>query len=132
MHRLPAFLAVAAVAVAAGAVALGVGCSPSSSNGTSTDAGACTPIDSACGQPCDPGNSLGIGRFCNQIMDCQGTKVPTLCATLGDPSEHFCTARCTPADAGADAASGFLTDCGENATCACQNGECGCYPTTCH
>lgn len=134
MHRLSAFLAVAA---AAGAVALGIGCSSSSSNdsnadGGSSDAGSCAPIDSSsCGQPCDKGNSLGIGRFCNQISDCMGTMVPTLCATLGEPSEHFCTARCNPPDAGPDAGNGFLSDCGENAKCACQGGQCGCYPTTC-
>jgi hypothetical protein len=126
-------LASLAVATALGAIVLAAGCSSSSKNGaaSSADAGGdeCEPIDSACGQPCDPGNSLGIGRFCNNIHDCAGSQIPTLCATLGDPSEHFCTAMCSPPDAGPDAS--FIKDCGENATCQCQGSQCGCFPTSC-
>lgn len=122
-----------ALAFAASATMLSVGCS-SSSKGSSTTADAgkgdeCEPIDSACGQPCQEGNSLGIGRFCNNIDDCKGTQINTLCATLGDPSEHFCTAPCDPPDAGPDAA--FTENCGENATCQCQGGQCGCFPNSC-
>jgi hypothetical protein len=134
--KLVAAVASLAVAAGLGAVSLAVGCSSSSSGGTSSgggiDAGTgdeCGKIDSACGQPCDPGNSLGIGKFCNTIHDCEGTQVPTLCATLGVPDEHFCTAMCSPPDAGPDAA--FMTSCGENATCQCQGSQCGCYPSTC-
>jgi hypothetical protein len=130
------FVCVSLISGAAFAVALAMGCSSSSSSsGASTaDSGsgsvdACTPIDSACGQPCDPGNSLGIGRFCNYTGDCAGTQIQTICATLGDPSEHFCTALCNPPDAG-DAGE-YLASCGANATCQCQGGQCGCYPTTC-
>jgi hypothetical protein len=107
------------------------GCS-SSSNKDVTDGGGgdeCEPIDSACGQPCQAGNNLGIGRFCNNFDDCNGTQIPTLCATLGDPSEHFCTAMCAAPDASDDA--GFPKDCGENATCQCQGGQCGCFPNSC-
>jgi hypothetical protein len=117
-------------------LAVSAACSSSSSKGSSagSDAGdmadtVCEPIDSACGQPCQAGNSLGIGRFCNHISDCQGTKLPTLCATLGAPNEHFCTAMCSPADAGDEA--GFPQNCGENATCQCQGTQCGCFPTAC-
>ncbi|HEY3816553.1 MAG TPA: hypothetical protein VGL81_05255 [Polyangiaceae bacterium] len=110
-----------------------VGCSSSSDKGSGgeTDGGGdeCEKIDSACGQPCDPGNSLGVGKFCNNIHDCEGSQLPTLCATLGDSTEHFCTAMCSPEDAGPDAA--FTTNCGENATCQCQGGQCGCFPTSC-
>jgi hypothetical protein len=126
-------ISVLLVAALMGAFALG--CSSSSSGNTtgpSSDAGivdSCAPIDSACGQPCDPGNSLGIGRYCSVTSDCSGTQVPTICATLGDPSEHFCTALCDAPDAG-DAGTG-LASCGANATCQCQGGQCGCYPTTC-
>jgi len=112
---------------------MAIGCSSSSSKGAAvTDAGGgdeCAAIDSACGQPCQAGNSLGIGRFCNNIHDCEGTQLPTLCATLGDPTEHFCTAMCSPPDAGPDAA--FTENCGENATCQCQGGQCGCFPNSC-
>jgi hypothetical protein len=120
-----------AVVLAAGATIAAVGCS-SSSGGAASDAGQgdeCQPIDSACGQPCQAGNSLGVGRFCNNTTDCRGTKVPTLCATLGVPNEHFCTTMCSPADAGPDAS--FPMNCGENATCACQGNQCGCIPTAC-
>lgn len=129
--------AVASLAIAAGlgAVSLAVGCSSSSSGeatgGGSGDGGsleACIPIDSACGEPCDPGNSLGIGKFCNTISDCHGSAIPTVCATLGDPHEHFCTALCSPPDASDD--SGFPKDCGEGASCQCQ-GQCGCFPNAC-
>jgi hypothetical protein len=112
---------------------LAAGCSSSSDKSSgSSDAGnvdECEPIDSACGQPCQAGNSLGIGRFCNNIHDCEGTSIPTLCATLGDPNEHFCTAMCAAPDASDDA--GFPKDCGENATCQCQGGQCGCFPNSC-
>jgi len=112
---------------------LAIGCSSSSSKGSAaTDAGKgdeCEPIDSACGQPCQEGNSLGIGRFCNNIHDCEGTKIPTLCATLGSPDEHFCTAACEAPDAGDE--GGLPTSCGENATCQCQGGQCGCFPDSC-
>src|SRR5579885_2461981 len=92
---------VVSLTVTAGVAAAGCSSSSSGSGGTGGDGGgndasSCAPIDSACGQPCDQGNSLGIGRFCNGITDCVGTKVPTLCATLGDPAEHFCTATCNP------------------------------------
>jgi hypothetical protein len=120
---------------AALAAVFAAACSSTSSSKGAADGGddgdSCTPVDSACGQPCDQGNSLGIGRFCNGITDCVGTHVPTLCATLGDPSEHFCTARCNPPDAGPEAGA-FLESCGENAICACQGGQCGCFPTACN
>jgi hypothetical protein len=101
--------------------------------GTSgTDAGTkCGDAGYACGQPCDPGNSLGVGKFCN-ALECEGLKAG-LCATLGDPAnappdqqEHFCTFPCTSPDAG-----GAADECGENATCECQGGQCGCTPNYC-
>jgi hypothetical protein len=122
-----------AVALAAGTTLLAVGCSSSSNKAGPADGGGggdeCAPIDSACGQPCQEGNSLGIGKFCNTIDDCKGSQIPTLCATLGDPNEHFCTAMCAPPDASDDA--GFPQSCGENATCQCQGGQCGCFPNSC-
>jgi hypothetical protein len=113
--------------------ATAIGCSSSSSKPAATkDAGGgdeCAPIDSACGQPCQEGNNLGIGRFCNFTSDCNGTPIPTICATLGVADEHFCTATCSPPDASDDA--GFPTNCGENASCQCQGGQCGCFPNSC-
>jgi hypothetical protein len=79
---------------------------------------------SCCGHPGDKGNSLGVGQFCDPDP-CTGTKA-TLCATLrGDDKQHFCTFPCTQA-------TGDMGDpCGENATCQCSGGQCGCYPTAC-
>jgi hypothetical protein len=125
MHRLPACLTVLVAA-------LGVACSSSPSS-DDDDGGqdAAADVVSHCGHPGDLGNSLGIGRFCNGVADCQGTGIPTICATLGDPTEHFCTAMCTPADAAMLDASPFPTNCGEGATCECAQGGCGCTPNRC-
>ncbi|HEX8791663.1 MAG TPA: hypothetical protein VF765_11995 [Polyangiaceae bacterium] len=124
---------------------LAAGCSSSSSSGAS-DAGvvdSCAPIDgSICGQPCQTGNSLGVGAFCNSITECTHLPQAHLCASLGDPNAHFCTFECSlPPEGGAgdggegdagDASSGFPTNCGEGATCTCDNsGNCGCTPNTC-
>jgi hypothetical protein len=130
-------LAIVLTSLLAGSVLLGgamaIGCSSSSSGGgPTTDAGGgdeCAKIDSACGQPCDPGNNLGIGKFCNYISDCTGSPIATVCATLGVANEHFCTAVCEPPDA--DDEAGFPTNCGDNATCQCQGGQCGCFPNSC-
>jgi hypothetical protein len=140
-------LAIPALAIAV----LASGCSSSSAAATSNlqdgsmdspadgpmDAN-CTPIDSACGQPCVAGNSLGVGAFCNSITDCTSQGMANLCATLGSPNEHFCTFRCSVApeggasDDGGDAgALPFPTDCGEGAQCICSGSNCGCTPTMC-
>ena len=79
---------------------------------------------SACGHPGDKGNSLGVGRFCQALSDCEGTPHPTLCTILGSSDNFFCTFMCKPGDAG-------LTECGENARCACEGNQCGCFPTAC-
>jgi hypothetical protein len=74
-----------------------------------------------CGHPGDQGNSLGVGKYCDQLTDCIGLQAG-LCATLGDPNAHFCTKTCT---------QGSTTECGDNATCSCQGGQCGCVPNAC-
>lgn len=135
---------------------MAAGCSSSSAGGT-TDAGtsqdtgvvdSCAPLDSSfCGQPCQPGNSLGVGAFCNNITDCTQQPQAHLCATLGNPGAHFCTFRCSVVpeggatsgdggDDGGDAAGpSFPTDCGEGATCQCGSGGgqagCACTPNHC-
>lgn len=123
------------------------GCSSSSAGGT-TDAGtsqdtSCEPIDSSfCGQPCQPGNSLGVGAFCNDTVDCTQLPKAHLCATLGDPGAHFCTFRCSvvpeggaSSDAGDDAGPTLPTDCGQGASCKCGSGGgqtgCACTPDHC-
>jgi len=121
LHALAASLALLSTATACS--------STSSSTGAPVDSGAadtevCGDAGYACGQPCDPGNSIGVGYFCNTISDCEVTPQAHLCATLGDPSEHFCTFVCDGTMDGGD-------QCGENAICQCQGGQCGCFPTYC-
>jgi len=128
---------------------MAAGCSSSSAGGatdagTSQDTGivdSCAPIEgSICGQPCQQGNSLGVGAFCNNITDCTQLPQAHLCSSLGNANAHFCTFRCAlPQEAGAEdggdageAGPGFPTDCGSGATCTCDNGgNCGCTPTMC-
>jgi hypothetical protein len=112
------------------------GCSSSSSGG-SADGGAADATEdvySLCGHPGDMGNSLGVGKFCDHVTDCTDTPSAHLCSTLGDSTRHFCLMTCTPADAGGDAADAApppANQCGENATCECGSGGCGCTPNTC-
>ena len=111
--------------------AMAIGCSSSSSGGA-----ACAKIDSQCGQPCNPGNALGVGQYCDHITDCSNTPMAHLCSSLGSLTTHFCTFRCSWPDAavpdGGDGGLPFPTDCGEGASCTCDNdGNCGCTPTVC-
>ncbi len=96
----------------------------------------CAPIDSQCGQPCDKGNSLGVGQFCNHVTDCTNTPQAHLCSSLGSLTTHFCTFRCSEPDAeppeGGDGSLPFPTSCGTGAVCTCDNGgNCGCTPASC-
>jgi len=133
-------IALSVIALAMAGAALGC----SNSNSASGDAGAndaaCAKIDSACGQPCDMGNSLGVGQFCLNISDCNQTTQAHLCSTLGSslggPPTYFCTFECLPP--GTTAADGgppaLPTDCGQAATCRCEQGDggsCGCVPASC-
>ena len=148
MKRLLLLLAVSAATIAGAAAA---GCSSSTSgggNGASSSGGAdggagdaddgdsCAKIDSQCGQPCDPGNSLGVGHYCDHITDCTQLPQAHLCSSLGSLTTHFCTFRCSLPDAappdGGDGGLAFPTDCGEGAECTCDNdGNCGCTPSIC-
>lgn len=90
---------------------------------------------SQCGHPGDKGNSLGVGKFCTSISDCNGNGMKTnICSSLGNgatPSmddTYFCTIYPCKQDGGAN-------DCGENATCVCGSGGgmagCACTPNSC-
>lgn len=85
-----------------------------------------TPIDayqSDCGFPGDPGNEIGVGKFCASLGDCDNPQAP-LCSSLGDPNTHFCTKTCS--------ATGPATQCGTGAECTCNGGgQCGCTPSVC-
>ncbi len=106
------------------------GCSSSDSPATTPDAaggaGGQADAGTSCGKPGDPGNALGVGKYCQALSDCKGNGKATLCATLGgDPTQTFCTMMCVVAtDGGAD-------PCAAGATCSCQGGQCGCTPDVC-
>ena len=72
-----------------------------------------------CNDPRNTGNSVGVGKYCNDSSQCGGSAI--FCATLGDPTEHFCTMPCTQGQ----------TNCGSGATCQCQGTSCGCTPDVC-
>jgi hypothetical protein len=79
---------------------------------------------SACGLPGDPGNELGIGKFCTALADCVGTPMAPLCSIVGDSTTHFCTKTCS--------STGSASQCGTNTTCSCNtSNQCGCTPNTC-
>jgi hypothetical protein len=78
------------------------------------------PATTACGTPGDPGNELGVGKYCTAIADCNGLPA-SLCAVIADPNAHICTEPCS---------SGSMT-CGTNASCQCQGALCGCVPNSC-
>jgi hypothetical protein len=83
------------------------------------------PPDSICGAPCDVGNSKGVGKFCTKIDDCVDNPSATICVVAFTPKNraYFCTLPCSgPSD---------TTTCGENATCECSGGQCGCTPNHC-
>lgn len=103
--------------------------SPAPTADAGSDAAPDASFKSDCGKPGDPGNSLGVGKFCEQtIADCGGNSKARLCTTL-DPqgsANFFCTFRCDPTKDPTDV-------CGAEARCAC-NGDgssCGCFPTRC-
>lgn len=74
-----------------------------------------------CNDPANTGNEKGVGKYCNDSGQCSGTSA-VFCATIGDPTEHFCTMPCT---------MGSTTTCGTGASCQCQNNQCGCVPDVC-
>ncbi len=103
--------------------------SSSSSSGGTTDGGGSkdTGVDavslSECGHPGDRGNELGVGKFCQTTADCASNTKATLCTTIADNVNFFCTASCR--------STGAADQCGTGASCACQNGQCGCHPDSC-
>jgi len=94
-------------------------------NGDGDDIVPIDAFESTCGMPGDPGNELGVGKFCTMLGDCETTPDAPLCAILGDPTAFFCTKICAaPGDAG-------VNECGTGAECICSGGNCGCVPSSC-
>lgn len=90
---------------------------------TPVDAATADTFESDCGKPGDPGNELGIGKFCASLNDCSDTPSAPLCSSLGDKNTHFCTKTCP---------MGSTDACGTGAECTCnENNQCGCTPSVC-
>lgn len=79
---------------------------------------------SNCGKSGDKGNSLGVGKFCLKLADCTDNTAAFLCTQIADKDNYFCTMACRR--------DGGVEQCGENATCQCSGGGCGCYPDACN
>jgi hypothetical protein len=101
-----------------------------SANGDMAGGGADMALLSQCGHPGDTGNSLGVGKFCMTIADCNGGGLKTnICSALGNgptpsPSDtYFCTIFPCKPDGG--------SDCGAMATCVCAMQGCACTPDSC-
>lgn len=88
------------------------------------------PPTSCCATPGNPGNELGVGKYCDTQSDCANQKA-NLCATIADPNAHFCTLLCTQGGGNAQCGSGALCQCGANGQCGCVPGECVMPPPGC-
>jgi hypothetical protein len=78
-------------------------------------------FESDCGFPGDPGNEMGIGKFCDPDNQCPSSA--PLCSVIGDDRTHFCTKICQ---------MGSTTACGTGAECTCNSSnQCGCTPSAC-
>jgi hypothetical protein len=86
-------------------------------------------VYSLCGHPGDTGNSLGVGHYCMDSMDCKGLQAP-VCSTVMPIMQgpiYFCTIQCDP--------NATTSTCGAGATCTCLDPNnpalCGCVPDPC-
>jgi hypothetical protein len=97
------------------------------------DGGACEELPrdpaSICGEPCDEGNDIGVGRYCTAASECSepASVCSVLLNDLSPYTSYICTLQCDPAGS---------TDCGSDARCACvpvnTGGTiCGCVPDEC-
>jgi hypothetical protein len=77
---------------------------------------------SCCGVPGNPGNELGVGKFCQNSTDCAGEKA-NICAATFASGLNFCTQVCTM--------GGGNGQCGSGAQCQCGMGQCACIPGEC-
>ena len=85
---------------------------------------------SCCGVPGNPGNELGVGKFCQDSLDCTSQKA-TICATTFAPNLTFCTMACTMGGGNAQCGSGGVCQCAGANQCACVPAECITPPPGC-
>lgn len=91
------------------------------------------PPNSCCGNPGNPGNEQGVGKFCMTSGDCAG-QMANICATVADPTFTFCIKVCSPNGGNAQCGSGAQCQCGMGGGmmgCACIPGECTQPPPGC-
>lgn len=77
-----------------------------------------------CGQVGDPGNSVGVGRYCQSFADCAMNSRATICSAPSDPAYRICVTLCAPM-------GDIVAQCGEDALCSCDERGCGCMPRRC-
>ena len=77
---------------------------------------------SCCGKVGNPGNEFGVGKFCQDSLDCTSIQA-NICASTFAPNLTFCTMPCTM--------NGGNAQCGSGAQCQCANGQCACIPGEC-
>lgn len=77
---------------------------------------------SCCGKAGNPGNELGVGKFCQSSTDCLSKPART-CATTFAPTLTFCTMACSM--------NGPTNQCGSGAICQCAQSQCACVPSEC-
>jgi hypothetical protein len=84
---------------------------------------------SCCGVPGNPGNELGVGKFCQDSLDCTSLQA-NLCAATFAPNLTFCTKPCMMGGGNAQCGSGGVCQCAQN-QCACVPAECVTPPPGC-
>jgi hypothetical protein len=109
---------------------LGKGCAPTACSslglGGASDGGASAAADAGtvsagCGKAGDPGNSLGVGQYCQADSDCSKNSFAKFCTAAHQAgAPPFCTSICQT-----DA------DCGTGASCTSSMGLKGCVPNAC-
>lgn len=77
---------------------------------------------SCCGVVGNPGNELGVGKFCQSSIDCASQQA-NVCASTFAPNLTFCTKACMM--------GGGNGQCGSGAQCQCAQGQCACVPGEC-
>ena len=114
-------------------VAIGCGSSgsttPTAPDLSASMTGGDMAVYSLCGHPGDTGNSIGVGHYCMDSMDCKGLGAP-ICSTVMPIQQgpiYFCTIQCDP--------NATTSTCGSGASCTCLDPNnpqlCGCVPDTC-
>src|SRR5690348_1172637 len=86
---------------------------------------------SCCGKQGNPGNELGVGRFCQDSLDCQTAPQAHICAATFQATLTFCTMACSMSGPPNQCGSGAMCQCGGNGQCACIPGECTMPPPGC-